>query len=466
MKTMTNVTTTSPVETSRRATKAASAALAGAGLLLASILVGPLPARAAAPVPGVGAEASQPDSLYRAGRDALNRGQHARAARLFERLRERYPDSDYVGDALYFEAFALYRTGSEDNLERARELLEIQAEEHREAATREDARTLGVRIRGALARRGDTEAWSQVESEATSADGCEQEDQETRLMALSALHGMNPDRAVPILEEILRSRDECSAEIRARGVFILSQKMTDGTVDLLLELAHENPDPDPEVRQAAVFWLSQVKSPEAVDALTEILRGSDDTELQGQALFALSQHDTERAGAALVEYARRNDGSAELRARAIFWLGQRGDEVSIEVLRSLYADLESDELREKILFSVAQSGSEEAADWLLDRALDSSESTELRKNAVFWLGQAGAPAGRLLEIYEELDDLEVREHVIFALSQSDSEAALDALLRIARTEENTELRQRAVFWLGQKDDPRVQELLLEIIRGS
>lgn len=412
-----------------------------------------------------GAASSQPDSLYRTAREALNRGQHVRAARLFRELRNRYPESAYTGDAYYFEAFALYRTGSEENLARARDLLDAQAEAFPDAPTREDARGLQVRIRGALARQGDADAWSQVERQAS--EGCG-EDREMRLMALSALQSMNPERALPILREVLASRDQCAAELRQGAVFILAQNdaMSDEAVEILLELAHRNPDPDPEVREAAVFWLSQVDSEEVVDALASVLETSDDPETQGRALFALSQQESRRSGEVLEAFARRSDPPSELRAQAIFWLGQQGRAEGLAFVRSLYRELESDELKGKVLFALAQAGDDEAREWLLERALDPSESPEVRKNAVFWLGRSGVSAEPLSEIYRSLDDPEVRGQVLFALSQQDSEEAVDALVEIARSEDDPELRKKAIFWLGQTDDPRVRELLLEILRDG
>ncbi|HSR42152.1 MAG TPA: HEAT repeat domain-containing protein, partial [Longimicrobiales bacterium] len=292
-----------------------------------------------APEAAGGLQAAPGDSIYREARDALNRGRVQRAAALFREVRQDHPDSPYAGDAHYFEAFALYRRGGEEDLRRALQLLDEQAERYATAPTLADARNLRVRIRGALARRGDVDAYSDVEAQAREECG---PDQETRLMALSALQNMNPERAAPILREVLESRDECSAELRKRAVFLVSQKMTDGSVEILLDLAHRNPDPDREVREAAVFWLSQVRSEEALDALVSILRSSDDPGIQEKALFALSQHQGERAGQVLREYAARPDAPDELREQAIFWLGQSPGGAGY--LRSLYDRLEGREL--------------------------------------------------------------------------------------------------------------------------
>jgi hypothetical protein len=51
------------------------------------------------------------DSVYRVAREALNRREYPKAADLFARIAEKYPRSGYAPDALYWQAFALYRQG-------------------------------------------------------------------------------------------------------------------------------------------------------------------------------------------------------------------------------------------------------------------------------------------------------------------------------------------------------------------
>ena len=59
---------------------------------------------------------------------------------------------------------------------------------------------------------------------------------------------------------------------------------------------------------------------------------------------------------------------------------------------------------------------------------------------------------------------EVRKQAVFALSQRSSEEAVPALSRIARTNRDPELRKSALFWLGQSNDPRAVDLFEEILR--
>src|SRR5207253_2623601 len=162
---------------------------------------------------------------------------------------------------------------------------------------RRDGYALLARIQTALAKQGDSEAaaWLTKYAQPVSTRGCPDEDDEddVRVAALNGLLQMDATNALPILKKVLAKRDGCSAGLRRKAVFIVSQKHGGVTEDILLDVARN--DPDSEVRQQAVFWLSQVGSDRAVTALDSILRGSTDPELQDKAIFALSQIHNARA---------------------------------------------------------------------------------------------------------------------------------------------------------------------------
>ena len=60
-------------------------------------------------------------------------------------------------------------------------------------------------------------------------------------------------------------------------------------------------------------------------------------------------------------------------------------------------------------------------------------------------------------------DHEVRETAVFALSQRPREEGVPALIRIARENHDPDLRRKAIFWLGQSDDPRALALFEELL---
>jgi HEAT repeat protein len=282
-----------------------------------------------------------------------------------------------------------------------------------------------------------------------------------KVAALNALQQMDQAKAGPILRRLLARRDPGTACLRRKAVFLVAQQRQPGTEDILLESVRT--DPDLEVRRQAVFWLSQVGTDRAVTALDSVVRFSKDPEIQDKAVFALSQHESPRAQEALRAYAERGDVPEEARGKAIFWLGQRRTPENAGFLRSLYGRLQSRELRKKILFSLSQMGGEENGRWLIHVAADSSEPIEMRKQALFWAGQAGVSITELTKLYGSVSDREMREQLIFVYSQRHEPAALDKLLEIAKSDPVPELRKRALFWLGQSDDARAIQAIQDII---
>jgi HEAT repeat protein len=282
-----------------------------------------------------------------------------------------------------------------------------------------------------------------------------------KVAALNALQQMDEARARPILRRVLSRRDAASACLRRKAVFLVAQQDEPGTEDILLESVRS--DPDAEVRRQGVFWLSQVGTDRAVSALDSILRFSKDAEIQERAVFALSQQNTPRAQQALRTYAERGGVPESLREKAIFWLGQQQTPENAVFLRSLYGRLTTTELRKKVLFSISQMGGEENGRWLLRVAGDTSEDVEMRKKALFWAGQAGVSIGELTRLYGSVTDREMREQLIFVYSQRNEPAALDKLIEIAKRDSSPELRKRALFWVGQSDDARAVQAIQDII---
>lgn len=413
------------------------------------------------------AKADPADSLYRLAREAMSRGDYKRAAEIFHRIPERYPQSAYAGQAMYYEAYALYRSGGDDDLSAARDRLKLLKQKDAKV-WKNDGAVLLTRVCGELAKRGDENCAVEIEKTAQQdptvqrGASCPDEDDENddRIAALNALLQMDADRAMPILKKVLERRDPCSAGLRRKAVFLVSQKRTDETANILMNVARS--DPDQEVREQAVFWLSQV--PGSTGLLEEILKGNGDENIKEKALFSLSQQSEPRAQQILRDFALRDNENDDLREKAIFWLGQRRSSENTEFLRNLYSRLKNQDLREKVLFSLSQQRGAGNEQWLMNIALDPKEEIELRKKALFWAGQSGVAISELARLYDRMGDAEMKDAIIFSLSQHQNDrGAIDKMFDIARNEKDPELRKKAIFWLGQSRDPRVQQFLIDLI---
>lgn len=418
---------------------------------------------------------SPADSLYRRAREALGRGDYRNAASLFDQITTRYPKTRYAGDALYFRAFALYRAGDTGDLRTALSSLETLSRAYPESRVQGDARTLRVRICGELARRGDERCATEVEDLASAGSNptrgrssqqtqcpSEDDDDDERIAALNALMQMDADRALPILEKVLARRDACSVGLRRKAVFLVAQKANPRAADMLLDAAKT--DPDREVRGLALFWLGQMRDERAVAMLEDVLKNATDGELQDKAIFGLSQHNSERAQQALRDAALNTSLSRDRREQAIFWLGQQRGGANAGFLRDLYEKIDDAALKEKIVFAASRHRSPETKSWILGIVSNERESTALRKNALFLASRTRTVSTEELgKLYAQLRDKEMKEQVIFALSQRRDSEAVDRLLDIARNEKDAELRKKAIFWLSQSKDPRVARFLEELI---
>ncbi|HEX9248701.1 MAG TPA: outer membrane protein assembly factor BamD, partial [Gemmatimonadaceae bacterium] len=142
------------------ASLAQTSANADLGVVFASLdqQANPLP-------PEPWAKADPADSLYRLAREAMSRGDYKRAAELFHRIPERYPQSAYASQSIYYEAFALYRSGSEDDLNTARDRLN-QLKQRDAKIWKSDGAVLLTRVCGELAKRGDEACAADIETTA------------------------------------------------------------------------------------------------------------------------------------------------------------------------------------------------------------------------------------------------------------------------------------------------------------
>lgn len=124
----------------------------------------------------------------------------------------------------------------------------------------------------------------------------------------------------------------------------------------------------------------------------------------GEAIFALTLADSVTPWPDLIRLARNSTVRNDTRKSAVFWLGQAAGDAATKDLSELAED--------------------------------------------------------------ERGDQEVRESAVFALSQLRDDEGVPALIRIARSNKDPEIRRKALFWLGQSDDPRALDLFEELLSSN
>jgi len=225
---------------------------------------------------------------------------------------------------------------------------------------------------------------------------------------------------------------------------------------------------DLEIKMIALQSLFQSNPERAAAFVADLLKpgSAADRRLKENAIDLLGQHVGPRTTPMLMELAR-DQTDPKARKKAIFWLGQSGDESAIDLLKEVAmhpTNTEADtEVAKAALFALSQHSSPRAYELLVEFARGAS-STELRRDAIFFVGQRGQEAAvdDLTKIYEAERDVEIKKQVIFSLSQHHSQRARGKLSEIARSGGDVELRKQAIFGLSQHSDEASVEELIKI----
>lgn len=145
--------------------------------------------------------------------------------------------------------------------------------------------------------------------------------------------------------------------------------------------------------------LGRVPAPEAARYLLALARQGDG-DLGGQAIFAATLADSATTWPDLLRLARDADVATATRRSAVFWVSQAAEEAATRGLDSLVGEPDVDrEVREQAVFALSQRPREEGVPALI-RIAKSHTDPEIRRRAIFWLGQSNDP--RALALFEEL----------------------------------------------------------------
>lgn len=271
--------------------------------------------------------------------------------------------------------------------------------------------------------------------------------------------------SVTVTPDLLALANERSRpiEVRKNALFWAGQ-VDESDVTAPVERIADDTTEDRHLREQAVFVLSQLRDGAGVPGLTRVARSSAEPWLAAKATFWLGQTDDPRASQTLRDLVTDRGVSEDVKAQAVFVLGQHDSPDDQAFLRRQFDALGTKRLQDRVLMGVAQHGGPDAKAWLLGIVTDTARPVEVRKQALFWAGQSESlPTSDLSTLYDRLHDGAMQRQVIFVLSQRDDSSATDALMRIARSDPDHTLRKQAMFWLGQKDDPRVAKFLAEIL---
>ncbi len=215
------------------------------------------------------------------------------------------------------------------------------------------------------------------------------------------------------------------------------------------------------IRQSAVSVLARNQRAD----LTELTRmaGGNDPWLRDAAVQAMANSGDPRARAYLRTALSDPSLPDKLRITVIRGFGgQYASAKDIDLLRSRYGALASVDSRRAILSVVGEQGGAANLQWLLGIAVDGDTPAEVRSQAVEAAERAGATSPQLDKLYQQAPDRRGKEAAISALFKNGDRAAIDALIRIARTETDASVRRSLVNRLSRLDDEKVKSLLKDL----
>ncbi len=150
---------------------------------------------------------------------------------------------------------------------------------------------------------------------------------------------------------------------------------------------------------ADVVDLGNVPAREAADFLLSIVQ-NDRGSVGKKAIFPATIADSAEIWPTLIKIARNPELPRESRTQSVFWLGQAAGDAATANLNSLVLDNSVDrEVREQAVFALSQRPRDEGVPALIAVA-KTNKDPDIRKKALFWLGQSGDP--RALDLFEQL----------------------------------------------------------------
>ena len=404
------------------------------------------------------------DSVYKSAYELLNRGEWRRSATAFASIPQKYPNSGYAADALYWQAFSLYRIGNTDDLQTALKSLQTMRAKYPQAKTQSDAAALAARIQGALAARGDRKAEQDLRNTMREQPAqCDREDQAVRAEAIKSLANTDPSSLAPIAKRVLAKKDACSAPLRRTVVYLLGQSGDNDAPAILRDVALN--DSEPEVRSTAIQYLARSPSDIAVNTLDEVLRTSTDPNVQRAAARALAASPSPRARQSVRALIERADAPERLRIEAVggFEDSQRTTDEDAAYLRSVYTKIDNPRVKARIARVIGNLGGDANDQWLMGLMRNNDEPLEVRTAALSRVASRKMPIADAVKLYNTVADREMRHQLISIYGQRTEPEATDKLLDIVKNDTDYNLRRQAIGALQRKNDPRATKLLLELI---
>jgi TolA-binding protein len=380
---------------------------------------------------------SRAESLYEQALSSIDRDQLDRAIDQLERLIGQFDSQSLaaasaakVDGAYYWKAYTQVK---QNKIADALSTLDAMQKKFKDSRWLKDARVLEVEARQASGQSISPEA---------------QANEELKLLALRGLMQSDPDRGIPMIEQLLAGNS--SFKVKSNALFVLSQSRSARAREIITGVAKGGANPDLQLR--AVRYLGAMGGPENRQVLEEVYRSTTDVSVKRAVIRSMVP-----AGdrARLLSIAK-SESSPELRSEAV---GQLGAMRATAELSELYTTETSVDIKRRIIQSFMVAG---ASDKLAELAR-TEKDPELRRTAIRNLGvmNAGKTGDVLRSLYNSETNAQVKEEIINALFVQRNATAL---VEMARAEKDPAMKREIVERLTNMRTKEATDYLLELLK--
>ena len=240
----------------------------------------------------------------------------------------------------------------------------------------------------------------------------------------------------------------------------------------LLEIEHNGAEPvlsgaadgsdlDEELRMYALAQLMDRDPERALPLVLDMMNSTGSENVRSDTLFILGMSDDPRAQQLIAQIAR-DSKNPDLQVNAIHMLGISSNQPSIDLLSDLYHESTSIEVKKAVIQAYMIGDDSDAVVDLLLKMLKTEKNPELQKEIIQALGVMDATE-QIAALYTSLDGFELRKTVLQAMMIADD---TDGLIKVLESEKDAELRAVAMEMLAVNGDKASAEYLVGLYPGG
>ncbi|MGO9256209.1 MAG: HEAT repeat domain-containing protein [Bryobacteraceae bacterium] len=368
------------------------------------------------------------DSLYEAGKRALDSHRWDEALEDFNQVASR---AGARADAAWFwKAYALNKLGRSDEAVAA--IAELR-KSFPNSRWLDDAKALELEVQ-------------QAAGKPVSPD--QQADEDLKLIAINSIMQSDPDRAIPLLQNLLKS--STSPKLKERAVYVLAQSGSPKAHEVLEQIARGAGNPDLQVKAIEYMRQWRRQNENNPNLLPEIYASTSDLAVKRAILNTYGSY---RDYDHLLQAAKAEKNHDLL----LQVYGQLGNNNGQPELWQLYQAETSADGKTQILEFMYQNGNVDK----LGEVVRTEKDPKVRSTAIRVLAQQKAnTADTLVSVYGSEQDEKIKQTIVDSLySQRNAKAMVD----LARAEKDPKMKLKIVDRLGNMKSKEASDYLLELL---